>query len=71
MLNKTLSLTIVIPVFNEQNHISACLEAIAAQTAMPDEVIVVDNNSTDKTVQIAKQFAFVKIIKEKRQGVNL
>jgi glycosyltransferase involved in cell wall biosynthesis len=69
MLNKTLSLTIVIPVFNEQNHISACLEAIAAQTARPDEVIVVDNNSTDATVQIAKQFAFVKIIKEKRQGV--
>lgn len=69
MLNKTLTLTIVIPVFNEQDHIAACLSAIAAQTVMPDEVIVVDNNSTDMTVQIAKQFPFVKVIKEPKQGV--
>lgn len=36
---------------------------------MPDEVIVVDNNSTDETVKIAKSFKFVKIISEKKQGV--
>jgi glycosyltransferase involved in cell wall biosynthesis len=69
MLNKTLTLTIVIPAFNEQDHIAACLSAIAAQTVMPDEVIVVDNNSTDKTAQIAKEFTFVTLIKEKKQGV--
>jgi glycosyltransferase involved in cell wall biosynthesis len=69
MINKTLTLTIVIPVFNEQDHIKACLEAIAAQTVLPDEVIVVDNNSTDRTIDIAGQFRFVKILKEKRQGV--
>ena len=69
MLNKTLTLTIVIPVFNEQDHIGACLKAIASQSVLPDEVIVVDNNSTDKTVQITKQFAFVKLVTEKRQGV--
>lgn len=69
MLNKTLTLTIVIPVFNEQDHIGACLSAIAVQTVMPDEVIVVDNNSADKTAQIAKQFPFVKIVKEPKQGV--
>src|SRR5207253_642825 len=69
MLNKTLTLTIVIPVYNEQNHLSACLSAIAAQTVMPDEVIVVDNNSTDSSRDIAKQFPFVRLIKEKKQGV--
>ncbi len=69
MPNKTLTLTIVIPVFNEQNHIAACLKAIAAQTVRPDEVIVVDNNSTDNTVKIAQQFSFVRVIIEKKQGV--
>ncbi|MBX4197320.1 glycosyltransferase [Candidatus Saccharibacteria bacterium] len=69
MLNKTLTLTIVIPVFNEQDHIAACLSAIAAQTMMPDEVIVVDNNSTDQTARITKQFPFVKLVNEKKQGV--
>lgn len=66
---KKLTLTIVIPVFNEQNHIKACLTAIAAQTVMPDEVIVVDNNSSDNTVEIVRQFPFVKLLFEKRQGV--
>lgn len=69
MLNKTLTLTIVIPVFNEQNHIGNCLQAIAAQTVRPDEVIVVNNNSADKTLKIARQFRFVKIINAKKQGV--
>jgi glycosyltransferase involved in cell wall biosynthesis len=36
---------------------------------MPDEVIVVDNNSTDNTVKIAKKYKFVKVIPEKNQGI--
>lgn len=69
MIAKSLTLTIVIPVFNEQNHLETCLKAIAAQTLMPDEVLVVDNNSTDNSRQIAQQFPFVKLITEKKQGV--
>lgn len=66
---KKLTLSIVIPVYNEQSHIKSCLEAIANQLDAPDEVIVVDNNSTDDTVKIVKQFDFVKLIIEKQQGV--
>lgn len=36
---------------------------------MPTEVIVVDNNSTDGTVKIAKKFDFVTLVNAKRQGV--
>jgi glycosyltransferase involved in cell wall biosynthesis len=61
-------ISIVIPVFNEENEIHECLEAIARQTVAPHEVIVVDNNSTDATVAICRQFSFVKIIEEHRQG---
>lgn len=69
MPNKTLTLSIVIPVFNEQDHIEACLNAIAAQTVKPEEVIIVDNNSSDDTIRIAERFPFVKILSESRQGV--
>lgn len=67
---KSLTLTLVIPVYNEESHLKACLEAVAAQADKPDEVIIVDNNSTDKTVEIAKSFPFVKVFNEKEQGVT-
>lgn len=69
MPNKTHTLSIVIPVYNEEDYLPACLDAIADQTVVPKEVIVVDNNSTDDTARIARRYSFVKVIKERRQGV--
>ena len=43
------TIAIVIPCRNEQAHIGALLDAIAAQTRQPEEVIVVDDQSTDHT----------------------
>lgn len=63
-----LTLSLIIPVYNEERHITACLDAIARQTRMPDEVIVVDNNCNDKTVLLAKKYAFVRVVKEPLQG---
>ncbi|MBA2279590.1 glycosyltransferase family 2 protein [Candidatus Saccharibacteria bacterium] len=63
-----LMLSIVIPAYNEEFHIKACLDAIALQTVAPKEVFVVDNNSTDTTVKIASKYSFVKILREKQQG---
>src|SRR5476651_1469584 len=66
MSNKTLTLSIVIPVYNEQGYLKACLDSIAAQADLPDEVIVVDNNSTDDTAKIAKSYKFVRLLREPR-----
>lgn len=63
-----LTLSLVIPVFNEENQIESCLKSIENQTVMPDEVIVVDNNCNDRTIEIVEKFKFVKVIKESRQG---
>ena len=66
---QALSVSIVIPVFNDEDHLKTCLEAIAKQSDMPDEVIVVDNNCTDNSIQVALQFPFVRIVSEKKQSV--
>lgn len=68
-MKKTLSVSIIIPVYNEEDYIKACLDHIKAQTVQPDEVIVVDNNSTDKTLSIIKKYPFVRLLTEKKQGV--
>lgn len=68
-MKKSLTLSLIIPVYDEENHIGDCLRSIERQTVAPDEVIVVDNNSTDRTVEIAQGFPFVKIVYEKKQGL--
>ncbi|MBI5123509.1 glycosyltransferase family 2 protein [Candidatus Roizmanbacteria bacterium] len=45
-------LSVVISAFNEQKKIKACLES----AKFADEIIFVDNSSTDKTVKIAKEY---------------
>lgn len=66
---KKLTLTIVIPAYNEQDYIGACLEAIAAQTEPPDEVIVVDNDSTDSTAKVVSSYSFAKLLNESKKGI--
>jgi GT2 family glycosyltransferase len=58
--NKTLpatSTSVIIPVYNGVQTLPACLKALQAQTRPPDEIIVVDDGSTDGTARLAQQFA--------------
>lgn len=66
---KNLKISIVIPVYNEGDSLSACLTAIENLNTKPYEVIVVDNNSTDHTPIIARSHDGVILINEKKQGV--
>ncbi len=63
-----MTVSIVIPCYNEEKYIEKCLQSIATQIEKPDEIIVVDNNCTDGTSEIAQKFN-VKIVKEKNQGI--
>ncbi len=63
-----MKISVVIPVYNEERYIGKCLQSLLGQTEPADEIIIVDNNCTDNTIQIAKKFP-VKVIKEKKQGM--
>lgn len=63
-----MKLSVVIPAYNEEKNIAKCLEYIVNQEEKADEIIVVDNNSTDKTGAIAKKYK-ARVIKELTQGM--
>lgn len=50
------SVTIVIPAYNEERWIGSCLESCIAQTSAPDEIIVVNNKSTDGTAAVVRRY---------------
>jgi len=47
------TISVVIPALNDAVLLRDCLSALAAQTRAPDEIIVVDNGSTDDTAAVA------------------
>jgi glycosyltransferase involved in cell wall biosynthesis len=48
------SITVVIPVFNDAIMLQTCLDALAAQSRPADDIIVVDNASTDNSAEVAR-----------------
>ncbi len=64
-----MKVSVVIPAYNEEKYIAFCLNSLARQSVPPDEIIIVDNNCTDKTADIAGKFSNVRIVRENKQGM--
>lgn len=67
-----MKLSFIIPAYNEEKLIEQCVRSVLSQKNLPEhEVIVVDNNSKDRTVEIVqKNFPDVRIVKEPKQGMT-
>ena len=65
-------ISIYVPVYNGQNTIEACINSILSQTVKPNKILVVNDNSTDNTVEILKKYSDkIEIIdNEKNLGVS-
>ncbi len=59
MKKTVLDVSVIITTKNEESNIATCLKSIESQTYPQDksEIIIVDNNSTDKTKEIARRYA--------------
>lgn len=49
-------ISIVIPTYNQSKYLGACLKSVFSQTRKADEVIVVDDHSTDKTEGLVSKY---------------
>lgn len=48
-------ISVVMPVYNEEYNIVGTLKALYSNTVLPDEVIMADGESTDRTVQLVRE----------------
>jgi glycosyltransferase involved in cell wall biosynthesis len=59
----------IICAYNEEKLLPAALHSLFAQTRLPDEVIVVNNASTDRTRTVAESFPRVTVVDEPVKGL--
>lgn len=66
---------IVIPAHNEEAFISLTLESLISQTVLPKKVVIVNDNSTDKTAEIvtayAKKNPFISLVNKTSSAIHL
>ncbi len=62
-----LPVSIIIPAYNEEKYLPALLDSIKSQTVQPQEVIVVDAYSEDRTAAIVAQYGFT-LLRLRKKG---
>jgi glycosyltransferase involved in cell wall biosynthesis len=55
-LGREVRISVAVPVRNEEATIEALLESLLGQTEPPDEIVIADGGSTDRTVAIASRY---------------
>ena len=60
-------ISVIIPAYNAEKTLPDCLEALKNQSLVPQEIIVIDDGSTDRTAQVAQSFNVI-LISQPNQG---
>jgi glycosyltransferase involved in cell wall biosynthesis len=66
---------IIIPAYNEEAFIALTLQSLVSQTIVPKKVVVVNDNSTDKTAEIVLDFAkdnpYITLVNKTSEAIHL
>lgn len=63
------TITVVIPVLNDSAMLEEALKGLALQTRRADEIVVVDNNCTDDSPEIARRYG-ARVVREVQPGIT-
>lgn len=67
-MNQQVLVSVVVPVYNGESSLPRLLEALSKQTYTNFEVIIADNNSTDKTAEIIQEHPMTKYVFQAKTG---
>ena len=64
--------SIIIPAYNAEKWISACIESAISQTWPRKEILVVDDGSSDKTLEVAKSYSSpeLRVFSQENRGAS-
>ena len=62
-------MSVIVCAHNEAQYLAPCLHSLLAQSRPPDEILVINNASTDATRAVAEQIPHVRVVDEPRKGL--
>jgi glycosyltransferase involved in cell wall biosynthesis len=62
-------ISVIVCAHNEERMLPSCLYSVLCQTRPPDELLVINNASTDATAAVARQIPNVRVVDEPRKGL--
>lgn len=62
------TVSVVVPTFDRKDYLLACLESLVTQRHKPDEVIIVDDGSTDGTVEALANRNDLRLVQQRNLG---
>ncbi len=65
-----MTVSVIIPSYNRAQTLARALDSVLAQTLPPDEIILVDDGSTDDTARLLQQYPQVQRLYQENQGVS-
>ena len=70
-----IKLSIIVPIYNAQNHLKKCIESIINQTEKDIEIILIDDGSTDDSLKICNEYQRkdfrINVIHQNNSGVSI
>jgi len=75
MYKKDPLVSVIIPVYNTEDHISRCLDSLIKQTYKNIEIIIIDDGSTDDSLNICNEYSKndnrIKIFSQRNEGAYI
>jgi glycosyltransferase involved in cell wall biosynthesis len=65
----TEKIAVIVCAHNEAQYLAPCLHSLLAQSRIPDDILVINNASTDTTRAVAQQIPGVRVVDEPRKGL--
>lgn len=70
-----MKISVVVPVYNTEKYLAICVESLITQTIKPFEIILVDDGSIDRSLEICKSyeqhFNYIKVYHKENEGLGL
>lgn len=74
MMEKNQKISIIVPIYNKEKYLERCLNSIVGQTYQDLEIVLVDDGSSDRSLEIceryAKEDARIKVLAKENGGVS-